>query len=96
MFRAWSCESLFSYGEKPQALELADTITITIFREKMVEAIIALGSNIDPFDSIEKGLVALRKDLSIKEISKFYLNSAVGTSEGQHEFLNGVVLLKLN
>jgi 2-amino-4-hydroxy-6-hydroxymethyldihydropteridine diphosphokinase len=57
----------------------------------MKTAYIAVGSNIDPFGSISTALIELEKVLKVTAVSKFYLNGAVGTSEGQHEFLNGVV-----
>ena len=57
----------------------------------MKTAYIAMGSNIDPFDSIAMALRDLGAKLKITAVSGFYLNQAVGTSEGQHEFLNGVI-----
>ena len=60
----------------------------------MVRAYIGVGSNIDPFDSVARGLAAISKVLNVSAVSKFYLNSAVGTSEGQHEFLNGVIAIE--
>ncbi|EDM28554.1 bifunctional folate synthesis protein [Lentisphaera araneosa HTCC2155] len=57
----------------------------------MKTAYVAIGSNIDPFDSVSAALVDLENEFKITAVSKFYLNGAVGTSEGQHEFLNGVV-----
>ena len=60
----------------------------------MVKAYIAVGSNIDPFESVAQGLAEIAKKLNVLAISKFYLNTAVGTSEGQHEFLNGLVIVE--
>lgn len=60
----------------------------------MKTAYIAVGSNIDPFDSISAALLELEAVLKVTAVSKFYLNGAIGTSEGQHEFLNGVVRIE--
>ncbi len=57
-------------------------------------AYIAVGSNIDAFDSVSRGLKVLHEKLNVLDVSGFYLNEAVGTSSGQHEFLNGVVKIK--
>ena len=57
----------------------------------MKTAFIGMGSNIDAFSSISEGIDALVKSLDVTGISKFYFNEAVGSSEGQGAFLNGVI-----
>ena len=62
----------------------------------MKTAYIGLGSNIDAFSSISEGIEAVSKLVNVTGVSKFYLNDAVGSSEGQAPFLNGILRVQTN
>jgi 2-amino-4-hydroxy-6-hydroxymethyldihydropteridine diphosphokinase len=59
----------------------------------LVDAFIAVGSNINPQENIPRAMTILNAQLSIIAISNFYKTAAVGTT-AQPDFLNGVVKIK--
>ncbi|VAX35152.1 2-amino-4-hydroxy-6-hydroxymethyldihydropteridinepyrophosphokinase [hydrothermal vent metagenome] len=59
----------------------------------MNEAIIGLGSNIDPQENMSKAKELLVKDYDVKAVSSFIRTKPVGMTN-QPDFLNGAVLLK--
>jgi 2-amino-4-hydroxy-6-hydroxymethyldihydropteridine diphosphokinase len=54
---------------------------------------IAIGSNIDPHENIERALTKLNSQLVIISISNFYRTAAFGRPE-QPDFLNGVIRIQ--
>jgi 2-amino-4-hydroxy-6-hydroxymethyldihydropteridine diphosphokinase len=61
--------------------------------QSLVEAFIAVGSNIDPQENILRALLALKKYMAITGVSNFYQTKAVGASD-QPDFLNGVIKVR--
>lgn len=60
----------------------------------MTSAYIGIGSNIQPERFIVMALERLRQKLAVEAISPFYRTKAVGTAEGQNDFINGVMKVK--
>jgi len=56
----------------------------------MTKAYISVGSNIDPFENVRKGLKLLNESAEILALSTFWMTDPVD-HEGQPKFLNGVV-----
>ena len=60
----------------------------------MTKAYIGLGSNIEPEKYTPMALERLRHRLNVLAVSPFYKARAVGTAEGQADFINGVILVE--
>ncbi|MBN1459414.1 MAG: 2-amino-4-hydroxy-6-hydroxymethyldihydropteridine diphosphokinase [Armatimonadetes bacterium] len=56
----------------------------------MARAFVAVGSNIEPEENVEKGLTKLAAQVHVRGLSTFYRTAPLGRPE-QDPFLNGVV-----
>lgn len=54
---------------------------------------IAIGSNINPRDNIQKAIIELKKFVKITAISNFYKSKSLG-NPNQPDFLNGVIKIQ--
>ena len=59
----------------------------------MNEAIISMGSNIEPRQNIDNAITLMAEDIDILNTSEFILTKPVGFTE-QADFLNGAVRIK--
>jgi 2-amino-4-hydroxy-6-hydroxymethyldihydropteridine diphosphokinase len=57
------------------------------------DVFVAVGSNIDPQDSISSALLVLKTHVKIEAISNFYKTPAIGRPD-QPDFLNGVIRIQ--
>lgn len=60
----------------------------------MTTAYIGIGSNIDPEKHIPMALERLQQQLTVVGISSFYKLPAMGTAEGQSDFINGMIVVE--
>jgi 2-amino-4-hydroxy-6-hydroxymethyldihydropteridine diphosphokinase len=60
----------------------------------MIEAVIGLGSNIEPEKYTPMALDKLSQYLNVTAISPFYRTAAIGTALGQSDFINGIVIVE--
>jgi 2-amino-4-hydroxy-6-hydroxymethyldihydropteridine diphosphokinase len=63
--------------------------------EPLIDAFVAVGSNIEPEENIRRALLDLKKYLTITAISNLYKTPAVNRPD-QPDFLNGVVKIQTN
>ena len=57
----------------------------------MTVTYIGVGSNIEPQKHIHMALERLKQQLDVSAISSFYKFPAMGTAEGQADFINGMI-----
>jgi len=79
--------------EKPHALRFCDNVLVEIDdQDRYNEAIICMGSNINPTENKEKTLTALARLGDINQQTDFIFTKAL-KYEDQPDFLNGAIIL---
>jgi 2-amino-4-hydroxy-6-hydroxymethyldihydropteridine diphosphokinase len=81
---------------KPHALRFTDNVSVKISdKERNSLAILSIGSNIDPLNSINKSLELLHTKVNVLFVAELVPTKAIGMAD-QPDFLNSLAVIKTN